>query len=649
MHGRFLRVLPAAALVVGALASDAAAQNRDATSHVLRRTSFGPRAGEVDLYSQNYPSDLYVHLVGQLIGALPESSDFDQGLADFGVPNDPTLNPYANTWSVDDLARQNLFRAVWSVNQLRELMTLFWHLTLSTNYWSIVSYLEQEAATYLGGIPGTTNNQKARLAAARIIQRENDAFRANALGTYRDVLEASAKGPAMLIYLDSVENDDGTNENYARELLELHTLGTGLLHGFEFMYDYNPDIVQLAKAFSGWTIQIDSSQGWDEFEFTYDAANAVDADPVPLFARHTVTAGWPTRGPFTLAGVPTGQAQGEAILDYLADSYETRIWICSRLIEFFVGYAPMHPLDPIAPPTPQRKIPLPAGISEAQLTQLLYECLLAWGPGAQGVLDEGNIPAVLATIFISAPFNAPDARWSIIRNPFEYEAYLLRSFNVDIPRDNFGTLNPRQALTRANNALNRDLGMSLFRFPSPDGFPIHSEEVLSTSQYLYETNFAQSVIADFRLVDPTGLWGGYVQGELNWDPLGFCLPSQFKGLDFLTQITNLSNYLTSYPPPAGGLLDIGDKAALVGHVNEALFSSDLTPGSLALSQSWLAGWESTLLGFGQAPAGMQHLTFVVLLSNPALSQIWPQIFAIWGQGMTGFMTYMASVPQAHYK
>ena len=99
---------------------------------------------------------------------------------------------------------------------------------------------------------------------------DRDAIRAHALGNFRDLLEAVAQSPAMLVYLSNASSRAGAaNENYARELMELHTLGrgaylndrydrwrdvTGASDGAPQGY-IDEDVYEAARAFTGWTIE----------------------------------------------------------------------------------------------------------------------------------------------------------------------------------------------------------------------------------------------------------------------------------------------------------------------------------------------------------------------------------------------------------
>ncbi|HVR09430.1 MAG TPA: DUF1800 family protein, partial [Thermoanaerobaculia bacterium] len=163
----------------------------------------------------------------------------------------------------DQLLAQKLFRAAESQDQLREVMTDFWY-----NHFNV-----------------SATNGRAR---PYLLSFERDAIRPNALGSVRGLLEATARHPAMLFYLDNAEStaaanaptllgdemqamhawrppfrgpggnprppaakgpqkSQGLNENYARELLELHTLGVD--GGYT-----QQDVIEVARAFTGWTV-----------------------------------------------------------------------------------------------------------------------------------------------------------------------------------------------------------------------------------------------------------------------------------------------------------------------------------------------------------------------------------------------------------
>lgn len=117
---------------------------------------------------------------------------------------------------MEELNLQWIFKMTWTKAQLRERMTLFWHHHFATS------------------VPF-----------AWLMQEQNNRLRKHALGKFGDLLMAVSKDPAMLIYLNNQQNKKGhPNENFARELLELFTLGEG--HYTE------QDIREAARAFTGW-------------------------------------------------------------------------------------------------------------------------------------------------------------------------------------------------------------------------------------------------------------------------------------------------------------------------------------------------------------------------------------------------------------
>ncbi len=179
------------------------------------------------------------------------------------------------------------YRAVYSERQLYERMVEFW-----TDHFNIPIY---------------------DLVAGKVYD-DRIVARAHALGKFRDLLFASAQSPAMLDYLDNdVSDKDHPNENYARELMELHTLGVD--GGYT-----ETDVTEVARAFTGWT----NNPAWDGF-FTFDAE------------MHDT-------GAKTILGnaLPAGRGieDGLQVLDILARHPSTARFISSKLIRRFVSDTP---------------------------------------------------------------------------------------------------------------------------------------------------------------------------------------------------------------------------------------------------------------------------------------------------------------------
>lgn len=146
---------------------------------------------------------------------------------------------------------------------------------------------------------------------------DREVIRAHALGRFRDLLGASAKSGAMLVYLDNYTNVAGApNENYARELMELHTLGVN--GGFT-----ESDVVEVARCFTGWTVKQQGNPAAGTFVFravTHDSgAKTVLGTSIPAGA---------------------GEQDGETVLDVLANHPSTSSFIARKLCTYFLTYDP---------------------------------------------------------------------------------------------------------------------------------------------------------------------------------------------------------------------------------------------------------------------------------------------------------------------
>ena len=158
--------------------------------------------------------------------------------------------------------------------------------------------LEEKLALFWHG-HFATGNTKVR--DTRMMLRQNEMLRANAAGSFRDLLAGILTDPAMLVYLDNGENRKGhPNENFGRELLELFTMGVG---------NYTEqDIREASRAFTGWTN--------DVLEFRFDPATHDDGEKTFLGR--------------------TGAFNGDDIIDIILDTPVTADYISAKLYRFFV-------------------------------------------------------------------------------------------------------------------------------------------------------------------------------------------------------------------------------------------------------------------------------------------------------------------------
>jgi uncharacterized protein (DUF1800 family) len=150
-------------------------------------------------------------------------------------------------------------------------------------------------------------------------------IRANALGKFEDLLLASARHPAMLFYLDQAQsNVRGLNENYARELMELHTLGVNA------GYSQN-DVRELARILTGWTVGLPLGEGFRFAERLHDSSSKTllgrtfhnngmreGEDAIRMLARHPATA---KRLALRLATTFVADKPPQALVDQLADTF----------------------------------------------------------------------------------------------------------------------------------------------------------------------------------------------------------------------------------------------------------------------------------------------------------------------------------------
>ena len=201
---------------------------------------------------------------------------------------DPDFDAFVATLptsSADDVREWALMHMLFNPNPLQEVLTQFWDNHFSTDM-------------------GKHDVPAYELA-------ENRAFRANAFGRFRDLLEISAKSPAMLIYLDLTESTAAEpNENYPRELLELHTLSV------DGPYDQG-DVEALARILTGW-----KEVGG---QFFFDANDHDTGEKFFLGQR------------FAPGG---GLDEGERVLDMLADHPSTARFLCTKLAQLFVSETP---------------------------------------------------------------------------------------------------------------------------------------------------------------------------------------------------------------------------------------------------------------------------------------------------------------------
>ncbi len=319
-----------------------------------------------------------------------------------------------------------LLRDVYSERQLQAVMTDFW-----LNHFNVYARKNQDEPYLLPAY-----EQKAVLP--------------HALGRFEDLLVAVAESPAMLLYLDNWTSigprsavglranrpgaggaagkpaaPKGINENYARELLELHTLGVN--GGYT-----QRDVEEVAKCFTGWTIEKPAEDG--SFRF----------DP----KRHEPGA------KFVLGQVipEGGEDEGLAVLHLLASSPATAHLLSLQLAERFVSDTP------------------PPALVDRMATAYLK--------------SDGEIAAVLRVLYRSPEFWAPAVYEAKMKTPLEFVVSAVRASHAEISR-------PMPLVQVLNK-----LGMPLYGMATPNGYSWQSDAWVSSNALLNRMNFALTLSAN---------------------------------------------------------------------------------------------------------------------------------------------------------
>ncbi len=337
-----------------------------------------------------------------------------------------------------------LLRDIYSERQLEAVMTDFW-----LNHFNVYVRKNQNEP-YL--IPAY----------------ERDVIRPNALGKFEDLLVATAKSPAMLVYLDNSQSigpdsqaakrgpvmarfaqnqqvkaalkDRGLNENYGRELMELHTLGVN--GGYT-----QQDVTEVAKVFTGWTITPPAEGA----EFQFDERRHEPGVKIVLGQKIK----------------QDGVNEGLQVLHMLATSPATAKFISTKLAIRFVSDDP-----------PQ------------SLIDKMSQAFLSSG---------GDIKTVLRTMFEAPEFWAPDVQRAKVKTPLEFVVSAVRATGA--------TVNNAQPLVTALDKL----GMPLYGMQTPNGYSWKSEPWVSTGALVSRMNFAL-VLASDRLPGVSTDWGRLMKG-----------------------------------------------------------------------------------------------------------------------------------------
>lgn len=341
------------------------AWNYTQASHLLRRTMFGPKKDEINT----------------VLGMTLEQA-VDTLLADTAMPA-PPLNvspndlgaPLGTTWVNATFNqnyegyRSNSLRSWWiglMINQpisLREKMVLFWH----NHFVTEIVVVNDSRYSY----------------------KYNNLLRQNALGNFKSLAKQITVEPSMLEYLNGNTNiKDAPNENYARELLELFTVGKGPIIGPGNYTNYTEDdVIAAAKVLTGWRddrpniSSVYSSTRHDTSTKQFSSA----------FGNRTIP--------------NNNELEYQDLVDMIFDQPETAKAICRKLYRWFVYYV---------------------------IDQTAEDNVIT--PMASLLIDNNyNIKPVLKALLLSAHFHDPINMGCVIKNPMDFTISVARQYHITFP------------------------------------------------------------------------------------------------------------------------------------------------------------------------------------------------------------------------
>ncbi|HXP89241.1 MAG TPA: DUF1800 domain-containing protein [Bryobacteraceae bacterium] len=353
----------------------------------------------------------------------------------------------------DDLKQAKVFRALYSNRQLEEVLVDFWF-----NHFNV---------DQAKNVPQTQNLEHLLIGSY-----ERDAIRPHVLGHFKDLLLATARHPAMLYYLDNWESmapggfevgpfapnrgvvngvpnsiipsplarqAHGLNENYGREVMELHTLG--VKGGYT-----QDDVIAVARCFTGWTVRDPANPEFVFASFMHDFGEKT-------VLGHKIAAGG-------------GEQDGLQVIDILGHHPSTAKFISRELAQRFVADDP-----------PQALVD--------RMARTFTK-------------TDGDLRAVLETMFTSPEFFSEGAWQAKVKSPFEMVVSAVRAIG--------GEASDTYALVQKI----ADLGEPLYNKLEPTGYPNTGDAWLSTTGIMGRMNFstalASGLVAGVKL-DSTRLEG----------------------------------------------------------------------------------------------------------------------------------------------
>ena len=398
---------------------------RDIAMHVCNRIAFGPTPALMQQLTT--PAAISAYITSQLNPTTNDNAETTALLAQCGLPT-----AQATAANIAGLQGAGEVRAAFSDWQLREVMTRFWNDHFNRSF-GVIRFFPA-----FGGIQIPPPNGDDY--ATWFIAQDDAFFRANALGTFANLLNYTAGSVSMQIYLDNWQNKAGAlNENWARELLELFTMGERNQSTGTTNYGQQ-DVVGVARCFTGWTVQNNGATP-PLFGPGFDPLAMHDSSAKALFPG--------TAHPLTVRAGGDARFDGSRVLTHLAGTTATKDFMVRKLMVLFLGEA-----APTAYPT------------------LLTTARNAWG-------SQGDIKAVLTVLLNSTQFLTAAQRWTKVKSPLRHDIGQIRAFGA---RANVGYGPYIEHMFTTWFAVGA-MGQPLYSYPSPDGYPMTNAKQIGISGY----------------------------------------------------------------------------------------------------------------------------------------------------------------------
>lgn len=416
-------------------------------AHVANRLMYGPKPGDVAAIEAQ-GVDAWIQ--EQLNPDSSESPEFTSAAGQ--LPLETLFESTTQLWDrreysdsirpANQVRHLTLTRMLHSKWQLKEVIVEFWR-----DHFNVYAYDDP---------------------VRRLYPEFDRILREHAFGNFRQFVEATSKHPAMLYFLDNyLSTNAGPNENFARELCELHTLGAMNYNTPDGYAD--EDVYEASRCFTGWTYERDNSSP-DRGKFKYVRGNHDRFQKVVLGTA-----------------IPRDQGDledGLQVLDLLCFHPGTARHIATKLCQRFVSAVP------------------PASIV-ASTAEVFYD----------NRNHPNQIRRTLAHIFASAEFREPENRMSLFKRPFDWIVSAMRALQIPyIYREGDNSFDMTGMMT--------PLGYQLFGWRSPDGPPYELYDWCSANSMLRRCNFV------FRI--DAGWWSnnGLTYPSLSIMPESLATPRQ---------------------------------------------------------------------------------------------------------------------------